>query len=261
MILHRSTLTKISIILLLIITMLNLFIFTDRYSTAQDVPEPTTIPHSDSTETQPSPDWVEARHNQLRNSYDAQQSKSISEYNVLYLTDDRGDTNSLLSVLSESFQTEADIELVNNWDAVLDNNSAHTLDGLIIHQSALDLVDQKWIQAAYRNGMVVTGINIPALEMYKLIGNNCVPTDGKELGPSRGIFFISHYYKVEGSNDQITEIAHGNELQRCMGDNDRNLAPGNRYVVKTGFTQNELKSDKDIDLMLDAIDAQLGITN
>lgn len=78
-----------------------------------------------------------------------------------------------------------------NWQRVLGADAMLPVDLLIIHQSALPVVDKEWVQAAYGRGVVISFINVPLNQRLEVLGMTCCQDQG-EPAPmeAMGEFFL-----------------------------------------------------------------------
>ena len=168
-------------------------------------------------------------------------TRTLADYRVVYVTDEAAIGSN--PYLTPEALAESQIHFATNWDDVLALNDEAAIQGLIIHQSALDFVDYEWVQQAYRDAVPVVGVNLFFPEMSELTGDLCQKAKGFENGnPIEGDFFIQYRYHVRNVENEadLDNIYHA-ELELCK---DADVV----YEVSTyssggGYGINPLQSD------------------
>ncbi len=93
-----------------------------------------------------------------------------------------------------------------SWSEVLALNNISSIDALIIHDSALPLVDRNWVSDAYRRGVVVAAFNVYAPQLAHLVNDPNVAKDGFASEPYPGLFYVSVFRLVLGQPDDVALI-------------------------------------------------------
>ena len=95
------------------------------------------------------------------------------EYQMIYLTDPNAHYSSHLIAPDGLFVQFGQIDVAYSWEQVMSFNDQSSIQALVIHQSAYDLVDGEWLGAAMRNGVVVAGINMHFREIAYIVDDRC----------------------------------------------------------------------------------------
>jgi len=103
-------------------------------------------------------------------------------------------------------ETTLRAQAVHTWAEVLTLNETVPVDALIIHDSALPIVDQGWLSRAYQRGMVIAGFNIYAPELAELVGDACIAEDGFASEPYPGGFYVVVSRIILGEPDDRARI-------------------------------------------------------
>ncbi len=90
------------------------------------------------------------------------------------------------------------------WNEVVEMDEASPIDALVIHESALPFVDQQWVMAAYKRGVVIAGINIGGPEIANLVGNPSIANNDFAADTSLPMFTM---VTMSVSGDNPEEVA------------------------------------------------------
>lgn len=84
--------------------------------------------------------------------------------------------------------------IANNWETLLNTEAQAPLDAVIIHKSALPFVDYDWVSSAYKNGVVISLIDIYFPELPEVMGFNCTDTPTEPFYEKN--FFITYHFHI-----------------------------------------------------------------
>jgi hypothetical protein len=130
--------------------------------------------------------------------------ESKLDYRVVYFVGEDGSEIADLVAPVKLTQSLGTIT-ASSWEHVLALDEAETLEGLIIHSSALADVDYDWVNKAYWSGVVIAGINMTGPEMAELVGNACVAAD--KFAAESVENFVIVQISLEGDNpDDIASV-------------------------------------------------------
>lgn len=136
------------------------------------------------------------------------------EYRIVYLVAAQGvSPDSLLA--PSRLEATLGARTAHTWNDVLAFNQSGAIDALIIHDSALSLVDRDWLAVAYRRGVVIAAFNLYAPTLAELVDDPCIAQDGWVSGadPYPGQFYIIVSRLLLGHPDDINLI----ETSRACG--------------------------------------------
>ncbi|MFN8529139.1 MAG: hypothetical protein U0670_11040 [Anaerolineae bacterium] len=148
-------------------------------------------------------------------------------------------SSGLIEALESGFQTN----FVSTWDDVIDPTGISGLNGLVLHASALDVIDEAWVAERYRAGLVIAGINIPVEELANLIDNPCLSNNEFAGEPYRTDFFISTYEVVIGDNLSESQQVIDNQHRICGSSTLSNISGAVSYASSRATSS--LSSDED----------------
>src|SRR5690606_27708021 len=101
------------------------------------------------------------------------------------------------------------------WQEVTQYHERIPLDVLIIHDSALNLVNREWVQNAYANGVVIAGFNINGQTMSDFVGNHCITNNGFMSDVEGYNSYIAVSFKVSGDNAEDKRRVVENYSKGC----------------------------------------------
>lgn len=107
------------------------------------------------------------------------------------------------------------VETIHISDVVrgLDTNGA-VPEALLIHESALPMVDEAWLASIYRNGVVLVFFNVYAPELARLLSDPCLIQRGFASEPYDGPFYVSVYRLALGEPQDVAAL---NAANSCGG--------------------------------------------
>lgn len=139
---------------------------------------------------------------------------SQSKGQVVYLAGNQAATAEELAATTR-LEEALDAQTVTTWDEVLGLDKAGPLAALVIHDSALPLVDDDWLAQAYRRGAVIAVFNVYAPELAAMLGDPCLAQRGFASEPYPGAFYVIAYRLLLGEPDDVALIEAANP---CGGD-------------------------------------------
>jgi hypothetical protein len=99
-------------------------------------------------------------------------ARTLWDYRIVYLIAE-GAVGADNQFNPENLWKYGNITAAYTWDSLISLNASQPVEAVIIHESAKDMVDTTWLQAAYHNGVVMAGVNMFFNDLGTLIGNNC----------------------------------------------------------------------------------------
>lgn len=137
------------------------------------------------------------------------------------------------------FTTQAQSELQRSTEAIVveDHDELEKLeevDAIILDDSSITLIDQKWLTQQINNGAVIAFINTSVYEAAELMENPCLTNEKFEANESSYIIVSQHRY---GVNAEEVERVWAAEMKSCS-DDDATDAPvrGIKAFVSTGYS-------------------------
>lgn len=108
-------------------------------------------------------------------------------------------------------------QISTSWEQVVSLNQQNSIDALIIDATAIEMVDQQWVSGAYRQGVVIAGLDIPIEQFSNLVGNDGLTRDGfaSELYPGR--FFIITTYVIQADYPEDAAAIMDAQRNNCGG--------------------------------------------
>lgn len=112
--------------------------------------------------------------------------------------------------------------VVYSWDELLQIDTLHSLDAIIIHESAVDSVDRVWLtEGFWDRPLIISGLNIDRPQLFEMIGLGHCSADPLPDWASAGRFFLIRSRLVVA--DFAAEAqAYSQHLRQSCG--DANLA-------------------------------------
>ncbi len=89
------------------------------------------------------------------------------EYNIVYFIAEDASTSDYAS--PDWIQEQLSVDVIHSWEKLLFYDDVLRIDSLIVHNSAVEMVDSDWLTDPYNRGLVLTAINMPATIFADLI--------------------------------------------------------------------------------------------
>lgn len=187
---------------------------------------------------------------QVQNDIEAQarvnnlSRRNISGYRLAYLIKD--DQDSVISASNIADKTGAIV--VNSWEEFSDLNEDQPFQIVLLQNSILDEIDISWIQEAYRNGVIIVGINIEMARFAELTGDQCM---GKKYADTKFVdqdFFIYFTYAVQVTDTTAIDAVHQAELENCESPKSQKFTS-----ITHGATSSWLESPADVQDLVNAL--------
>jgi hypothetical protein len=140
-------------------------------------------------------------------------SRSILNFRVAYLiSQDEENTESLLS--GNNIYNVTGAVLVGSWEEFLQLNEEQPFHIVLLHASMLDEIDMEWTRNAYRNRVILVGMNIDLPEMVEITGDVCM---GKrhETNFVDQEFYVYLTYVASAEIPEELELLHRATLETC----------------------------------------------
>lgn len=157
------------------------------------------------------------------NIISAQENPPVSVVNqvsakIAYLTLDASDSQADLSS-PQNIQQALGAELISDWSELLSLQNVGPIDALIIHDSAIGVVDPNALADMYDQGTVLAFFNTYSPTIADLTGDDCIARDGWMDGsdPYAGEFYIVVAKLVQGNPEDVALI---NEQATCDGEGE-----------------------------------------
>ena len=121
------------------------------------------------------------------------------DYNIVYLV---GPTELFLNSNASPSMLEQALgaNITRSWNDVTSDNG---IDALVIHDSALPLVNQEQLAALYRQGVLISFMNLYAPEVAQLVDDPCIAKDGFASEEYSGEFYVMVYKSIKGQPEDI----------------------------------------------------------
>lgn len=156
-------------------------------------------------------------------------------YRIVYLLADE-------ALAAESLMAPSRLEAtlgartVFKWDELLALDKSAPIDALVVHDSALPMVDRDWIVGAYGRGVVIGAFNVHGPEVAELLRDPCIATEGFASEPYPGAFWVIVSRLVVGQPEDVALIKAASDFcgkQEVVG-------VGNQAGEHFGRSQNSL---------------------
>lgn len=149
------------------------------------------------------------------------QGRSIHELRVAYLYGDEAEFSSDL-IQPDAFAEKTGAVLIADEGALLAEWEAETFDGMFIHESALSWLDADWVQARYREHVIVYGFNLQHDAMLALTGDACAYEENAGYVFTDALFAVSYGYfftitPESQDTEALREDIHEALLETCGG--------------------------------------------
>jgi hypothetical protein len=175
-------------------------------------------------------------------------SRSILDYRIAYLVADDAEFRSEV-ITPENISTQMGAEVVNTWDEFLHLNEEQPFQIVLIHVSMLEQIDLEWTHNAYKNRVILVGINFDHEQMQEMTGDRCI----KNMNPQIDINDYTASFKIFTytvvADPELLEAIHHAELVAC-GDYD---ARGATTGVRHGQANYELERQEHLDLLVGSL--------
>lgn len=142
--------------------------------------------------------------------------RPLSDYSVVYLVSDTelADTD-MLSAASVDKNTD-ELDVVTTWAEFVSVQNASSIDAVLIHASAFNIVDKDWLQNAYRQGLPVVTINMSYSQRADLLGDSCTFANASSDNPfSDGNFFVASYWILHPQSETDRDNLARMYLETC----------------------------------------------
>jgi len=138
-----------------------------------------------------------------------------SSYNIVYFLGEN--VKGLDAEISPAcMQTVIHVQIVDSWTELLEIADYQPLDAVILHASAIPEVDRNWLARQYRQGVVITAIDITPQDFGGLIGSSEIAETSFDPKQGEHPFYIITSSIVIGENledvNRVVEaLSAGNE--------------------------------------------------
>lgn len=133
----------------------------------------------------------------------------------------------------------------------LDTNGAFP-EALLIHESALPVVDEAWLASIYRDGVVLVFFNVYAPELAHLLNDPCLIQRGFASEPYEGPFYVSVYRLALGEPQDVAALNAANACGGSSVDGVKDLASFSR-----GAASNSLDDFNTFDSFVHVLQTQI----
>jgi hypothetical protein len=141
-------------------------------------------------------------------------SRTIFDFNVAYLigTDM---AESPLSAQNAALYLGA--QAIHSWDAFLEAEASTPHQIILIHPTMADAVDSAWLAEAYRNRVLIVGMDIPFARLAELVGDQCMrdPNPGIDQWFEYTVLYFT--FDITLNQPEHRETATRRVLELCEG--------------------------------------------
>ncbi len=138
------------------------------------------------------------------------------------------------------FTTQAESDLQRSTEAMVieDQDELEKLEGfdaLILDDSSITLIDQKWLTEQINNGAVIAFINTSVADAAELMENPCLINEDFEGDENAYIIASQHRYGVNA--DEVEQVWADN-MKSCSDDDETDTPAQRRRIkgfVSTGY--------------------------
>lgn len=191
-------------------------------------------------------------------------SSDLSGMAILYfIPEDEGKIESRLTPDSLSRSTALEkhnltISTTSSWENARDVISSQNVKAILIHHTALDLVNRSELQNFFENqDVVVTGVGIPGLELAEFLGHPALFTStwSADEGYTTPYYFYTYSLTLSGSEKEIEQLkeigwAPGEELPSGVVVSDS-------FGVTYGSSTDSLLAEGNVDQLFSVIRTHL----
>lgn len=153
------------------------------------------------------------------------------------------------------------IQPTSDWQPIAELALAHKLDVLIIHHSALPLVNADEIKKLLRQDIIIAGIGIPGLELAELVGEPTLFTStwATNEGYTTQHYFYIYSYAVQGDTVEIGRLG---ESGWQLGDDPLESIEVQKPLSINAGASTDTLLGKDFSTMFSLLDGHLlGVTS
>lgn len=184
--------------------------------------------------------------------------RPITDYNVIYLNGGQG-ADFISFTTPEYLTSELGAQSAVTWGEIISSNERLPIQGLIIHRSALHMVDYDWVQAAYRRGVVITAIDFGWPEMPEMLGTIQCETAPNQAVNRAAHFFSTASYLALGDNPNDVQKVLNARFERCLVDDEveEDQLSDQLLMVTEKAGQLKLETESDFLLFRHIVNSQL----
>jgi hypothetical protein len=150
---------------------------------------------------------VFAKHKQTAAGNNLPWGNNPPDYRIIYLTTE-GNAEARKFTAPDVLESTLGAQTVYTGNDSMFFNDASPLDAIIIHDSAMSLVDNKWLANIYRKGVIVVTFNIDGFELASVLQDECVGRN--EFARSNSYrdvdFFAMVFFYISGPVEGIKQI-------------------------------------------------------
>lgn len=112
------------------------------------------------------------------------------------------------NLASADLAGDSDVKIgyTSNWEVISDLANKNQLHALIIHHAALGSVNTKQLRRWFRDGLVVTGIGIPAKDLANLLDMPSLNIWGDEETYRTSAYFYMFSIQIKGTPEDRRKI-------------------------------------------------------
>ncbi|MFQ5855728.1 MAG: hypothetical protein ACE5LU_08820 [Anaerolineae bacterium] len=100
-------------------------------------------------------------------------------------------------------------QTAHTWREVVSLDEPTPIEALVIHDSALSMVDRDWLASAYRRGVVIGAFDVYAPALADLLDDPCIAADGFAAEPYSSSFYVIVSRLILGQPDDVALIEAG----------------------------------------------------
>jgi hypothetical protein len=179
--------------------------------TAQTIhPTPTREPVEEGTPLAPSADLLAEREAEIA-AWEAQfNARTIFDFRTAYLIAEGAvEAQSLIS--PRHFESIMGAEPITSWETLITQHEIEPFQIVLIHPSLLDEVDFSWTQAAFRQQVLIVGVDLSFTQLTQVTGDQCMqdPTPGLSN-------YFDHIIQYITFNVRLEDESHRAQVTRQM---------------------------------------------
>lgn len=178
-------------------------------------------------------------------------NRSIFDFRIAYLVSDEVAGES--TVAPENLKAATGALEVNTWDEFLRLNDLQPFQIILIHVSMQHQVDTDWLASAYRNNIIVVGINIRSTDLANLVQDNCLSHSKEDLLDYADNVWRYFTYHIQLANESEREYVNKVELTDCTR-NETGIYEGRgQIIVRHGVIQSTVYRQVQLEELADSL--------
>jgi|GEM_PF-5584144 len=147
----------------------------------------------------------------------SQKTLSSSSYHIAYLLDRNTEFEDDVLRPENLFKEFAGhkVSIVYSWKDLLATHARQRLDALVLHESALPMVDFEWVASAYWHGVTISTLGIGPAMIAHLYDNGCLPLGYTMPVPEEGVYYTTSTHLILSLQDQAANWYRRDWRRNC----------------------------------------------